>query len=315
MIFIVFSRPDTTGVVFDRIAQMKPKRLLVIADGPRPEREGEAARCQQVRQIATAVTWDCELLTNFSDVNLGSRRRVVSGLDWAFQLVEEAIILEDDVLPDPSFFPFCAEMLERFRGDEKVATIGGFNVAADGIQLPYSYCFSELTPLWGWATWRNRWAKYDEHMSTWPEVVSSGMVSDLFYEKTVLRYWQPIFQAMYDGTATVDAWDYQWTYMQLTSRALCVLPSLNLITNIGFGAFATHTKNQSSAPSVSLGSISFPLRHPPAMIPSHARDALDLKIRGFIRYGAPKRAVRKLYRIMTSWLRGARKRDGTTAGH
>ena len=139
VVFLVFNRPVLTRAVFARIAEIRPRRLLVVADGPRPDRQGEELLCEEVRRIATAVDWNCELQTNFSHTNLGCRRRVISGLDWAFEQVEEAIILEDDILPDLSFFSFCEEMLERFRGDDRVSMITGFNITEDQAKAPYSY--------------------------------------------------------------------------------------------------------------------------------------------------------------------------------
>ena len=312
VVFMVFSRPDTTRVVFERIAQIKPKHLLVIADGARAGRDGEAARCEEVRRIATAVTWDCELLTNFADTNMGCRRRVVSGLEWAFQQVERAVIVEDDVLPDLSFFRFCEEMLDRYQDDIRVSTISGFNVAADALALPYSYCFSEMAPLWGWATWRRSWKLYDEHMSSWPEVLQSGSLADFFTDESVLRYWVTTLQKTYDDTGTWNTWDYQWIYMNLTTRSLSVVPARNLIENVGYGDAGTHTKNGQLAPSVSLRSMEFPLRHPPVMIASRSRDAADLRIRGWFRPRAPKRAARKLVRILKSRFGLYSRRDGTT---
>src|SRR4030067_809654 len=113
--FLIFNRPDTTESVFREIARAKPEKLLVVADGARPEKAGEAEKCEQARRIISSVDWDCEVLKNYSDVNLGCKRRVSSGLDWVFETVEEAIILEADCLPDPSFFTFCEVLLEKYR--------------------------------------------------------------------------------------------------------------------------------------------------------------------------------------------------------
>ena len=150
--FLVFNRPQQTRRVFDAIAAAKPERLLVVADGPRNEAEAEA--CRQVREIATAVTWPCKVETLFSEVNLGCRKRVASGLDWVFERCEEAIILEDDTLPSSSFFPFCEELLNRYRADERILTIGGVNVMGDRDQSPFSYRFGE--PRHQYRIWSGR---------------------------------------------------------------------------------------------------------------------------------------------------------------
>ena len=180
VVFIVFNRPQHTEAVFRRIAQARPPCLLVVADGPRPNKPGEAALCAKVRQIATQVDWPCEVLTNFSDVNLGCGMGPISGLNWAFEKVEEAIILEDDILPDVSFFRFCDEMLERFRNDSRISMITGFNVVQDHVPMDWSYYYSQITHCWGWATWRRSWARYDQHLKHWPAVKAAGLMREYF---------------------------------------------------------------------------------------------------------------------------------------
>lgn len=297
VVFLVFNRPALTREVFARIAAARPPKLLVVADGPRAGRAGEAALCEEVRQIATAVTWPCELLTEIAPENLGCRRRVVSGLDWAFAQVEEAIILEDDIVPDLSFFRFCEEMLERYRGDRRVSMITGFNHSADRARSPYSYFFSEMTHIWGWATWREAWAHYDEHLATWPAVRDSGLLHEFFPERSAQRYWHSIFDSMHRGDGP-NTWDYQWMYANFCRRALTITPQVNLVRNTGFGAGATHSINPNGAPRVQTGELAFPLRHPPVMIASRSLDAIDQQLSGWHTPALPKRAVRKVGRML-----------------
>ena len=294
---IVFNRPALTRVVFEAIAQAKPKRLLLIADGPRADRPGEAELCDEVRRVVSLVDWPCEVQTNFASANLGCRRRVISGLDWVFEQVEEAIILEDDILPDPSFFPFCEQMLERFREDDRIAMITGFNISAGEATSPDSYYFSELTHIWGWATWRDAWKRYDERLTSWPEVRSSGMLRRVFSQRSAMRYWTPILDGMHRGTGP-DTWDYQWMYTNLVYGRLSVTPQVNLVRNLGFGEEATHSKNPKDAPRVAITRLRFPLRHPPAIVPSRALDALDQRISGWHRSAVPVRAFQKLGRVL-----------------
>lgn len=139
--FLIFNRPDTTEKVFCEIAKAKPQKLLVVADGPRSGKAGEAEKCEQARRIISSVDWECEVLTNYSAVNLGCKRRVSSGLDWVFETVEEAIVLEDDCLPSPSFFPFCEELLARYRQDDRIMQVSGSNYIDTGTEE--SYLFSK----------------------------------------------------------------------------------------------------------------------------------------------------------------------------
>lgn len=297
IVFIVFNRPDQTEAVFRRIAQVRPTRLLVIADGPRANRIGEAAICGRVRSIATQVDWPCEVFTNFSDTNMGCRRRVISGLNWVFEQVEEAIILEDDVLADLSFFRFCEEMLAKFRHDSRISMIAGFNIIDEHLSAPWSYCYSQLTHIWGWATWRQSWASYDEHLSEWPSIKAAGLMEELFVLPEQSRFWTHVFDEMYNDIGP-DTWDFQWVYTNLVHHRLSVVPRVNLVQNIGFGPGATHTHRLEDAPSVKVGNLSFPLIHPPAMIPLRKMDELDGRLSKNRVPGLPERAKRKLRSVI-----------------
>lgn len=295
IVFIVFNRPEHTRRVFQRIAQVRPTQLLVVADAARTARPGEDLLCREVREIATRVDWPCKLQTNFATENFGCRQRVITGLNWAFEQVEDAIILEDDILPDPSFFPFCEAMLDRFRNDSRVSMITGFNIVQDHLRTEYSYFFSRLTHIWGWATWRRAWLQYDEHLSHWPEIRDSGLMAELFPVPAHRRFWTRIFDQMHNGTGP-NTWDYQWMYTNLMTGSLSIVPRVNLIENIGFGPGATHTSDASAAPQVKAQQLPFPLAHPPAMVPLAGMDRLDQELSGCRIPGLHRRAIHKLKR-------------------
>src|SRR5579871_4386735 len=158
---IVFNRPDTTRQVFQEIRRVRPPVLLVVADGPRRDHPEDEQLCRETRAVAEEVDWPCQVLTEYSDVNLGCRHRPASGLDWVFSQVEEAIILEDDCVPHPSFFRFCSELLSRYRDDARIGTIAGTNVQGGRKRGGASYYFSKYPTIWGWASWRRAWALYD----------------------------------------------------------------------------------------------------------------------------------------------------------
>ena len=268
---IVFNRPQTTRVVFDAISKIRPAKFLVIADGPRASHSGEEERCAQVREIVRAVDWPCELLTNFADSNLGCQERVISGLDWVFSLVEEAIILEDDCLPDLSFFPFCRELLERYRGDSRISYISGANLVQDYTKIDDSYFFSQIGGIWGWATWRSEWHRYDRHLRDWPELRNENKLAEVFDQPRAAAYWTRIFNLMHENKGP-NTWDYQWLYTGLKNNSLTVVPSVNLIHNIGFGEDATHTTEQDPRFILPATPMRFPLRHPSSFIPSRSLD-------------------------------------------
>ena len=162
ILFIVFNRPDTTAIVFQKIREIKPRKLFLAADGPRPSREGEKERCDAVRKIITeGVDWDCDVQLKFSDINLGCGRAESSAMLWFFESVGEGIVIEDDTLPDTSFFYFCKELLAYYRNDETVRMIGGNNFQGGKKRGDGSYYFSKLTHSWGYASWWRAWKDYD----------------------------------------------------------------------------------------------------------------------------------------------------------
>jgi hypothetical protein len=271
VVFIVFNRPAHTRASFARIAEARPSRLLVIADGPRANKPGEFEDCEEVRMIVTAVDWPCQVEVNFSSENMGCRDRIISGLDWAFSLVEEAIILEDDCLPDPSFFPFCQEMLERYRGDARVASVCGTNLIAKYLNIEASYFFSQLGGIWGWATWRSEWQGYDRYLEKWPQFKRDGGLSEIFEEPKAVEYWTRIFDDMYRNKGP-NTWDYQWLYTRLKNNALTIVPRVNLVANIGFREGATHTVTADPRLAPPVVAIEFPLKHPISFIPLRSMD-------------------------------------------
>jgi hypothetical protein len=268
--FIIFNRPDTTERVFGEIAKAKPPKLFVISDGPRIDRAGEADKVKAARAIIDRVDWVCEVLTNYSDENLGCKRRVSSGLDWVFEMVEEAIILEDDCLPHPTFFRFCEELLKKYRGDEKVAMVSGDNFQAGHRRDPHSYYFSRYTHIWGWATWRRAWRRFDPSMGSWPERKSGRWLKEILDDSVAEKYWQDRFDEAYTGK--VNAWSLPWLLACWSQGGLTIMPNVNLISNIGFGVEATHSKVKDKFADMPVTEMSFPLSHPPEVIRDHRAD-------------------------------------------
>jgi len=297
---IIFNRPDATARVFAEIARAKPPKLLVVGDGPRSDRAGEADRVAMARDVVTRIDWECEVLTNFSDVNLGCKHRVSSGIDWIFDQVEEAIILEDDCLPDPSFFRFCEEMLEQYRDDKQIGMISGTNFQSGRRHGQASYYFSKYSIIWGWASWRDRWSEsYDVKMTNWPEVRDQGWLAELLDSRHEVRYWSNIFERVYRGE--IDTWDYQWFFSNWLQRRVNIVPMANLISNLGYGSDATHTtSNESQVANLALEPMSFPLNHPSEVTRNNQADHITDKV--FFRGTLTDRARQKLKRIRNKLL-------------
>ena len=271
VLFLVFNRPDTTKQVFKAIRQAKPPRLYVAADGPRADKSGEAEKVEQVRRIATQVDWECEVKTLFRDKNLGCGKGVSRAITWFFENEEEGIILEDDCLPSQSFFWFCEELLERYRGDERVMHIGGCN-PIDKQLVSNIYYFSKYNRIWGWASWRRAWKYYDVKISLWPLIKRKKLHYSIFNNRKESRLWESLWDIVYSNK--LDTWDYQWFFCRVI-QGKAIIPCVNLVSNIGFNKDGTHTHNQNEALSKLItGEAAFPLIHPAFIIEDAKRDKL-----------------------------------------
>lgn len=271
----IFNRPEHTQRVFDQIRAYKPSQLLVIADGPR--NAVETMRCGEARAIIDQVDWECDVATNFSDVNLGCNRRLISGLDWVFDRCEEAIVLEDDCLPHASFFRYCNDLLSKYRDDSRVMFIGGTTLVPDHLRTPYSYYFSRHQHVWGWASWRRSWRHYDENLTLWPFLRNTGWLQDMVESTDAIAYWRIIFDSLCAGGTT---WDHGWTFACWTQNGLTITPNVNLISNIGFDELATHAqavekKHQRAVSDLPTSDMTFPLRHPPYMLRHREADVFE----------------------------------------
>lgn len=261
ILLLVFKRPDLTQKVFDRVRQVQPKQLFISADGARAHKAGEAEQVEATRRIFEKVDWDCEVHTLYRDSNLGCRMAVSGGINWFFEHVERGIILEEDCIPDLTFFQFAEEMLERFEGNDEVMSISGLNLIQDQTQdIATSYLFTKFVFYWGWATWRSAWQKMDVDMNRFPEFVEKKYISRLLKDKDAQKY---ILQKFHEThTKQNDSWAYAWFYSCILHDGLAVVPKNNLIQNEGFGEQATHTKTPEAAFQAKSNALTFPLMHP-----------------------------------------------------
>jgi len=272
VVFLVFNRSELTARVFARIREARPARLFIVADGPRLNRPGEAEKCRQVRDtIEQGVDWPCEVVRDYADTNLGCARRVSSGITRAFEQVERAIILEDDCLPDPTFFPFCAELLERYEGDERIAQIAGCSFRPTPPADGSSYSFSRYPHCWGWATWRRAWRTYDHAMTAWTVPARQREVLREIEAAAERKYWRHAFSGTLRGRH--DSWAYRWTLSCWDRRGLSAVAAQNLVSNIGYGEAATHTDANGAIAALPTRSLAWPLRHPSRVERDPAADA------------------------------------------
>jgi len=230
IVFIAFNRPRETDRVVAAIRQLRPAVLLTVCDGPRTGHPTDDERCATVRSILSQVDWPCEVHRNWADDNMGCGARISTGLTWAFSLVDRAIVLEDDCVPHPSFFPYCAELLHRYEADERVMAVTGHNHLGR-YDAESSYVFSGYAALWGWATWRRAWARYDRAMTTWPRTRCSDAMTRWFPDAPIRDKVRSEFDGAHSGR--IDCWGYQWQYTCLSRGGLVATPTRNLISNVG----------------------------------------------------------------------------------
>lgn len=291
ILFIVFNRLDTAAVVFKTIQDLKPQKLFIAADGPRLNVAGENERCQAVKDyLLKNINWTCQVETLFSATNLGIPLALQSALDWFFKTNDRGIILEHDCLPNASFFRFCAANLDRYQAEERIMHISGNFFQPQKIG-DADYYFSRIPHIWGWATWRRAWKKYDLTMATYEQFLKNKTLRQFFphdYEQTV---WRQLFnQVYYHKSAT---WDFQWTYALFQNDGLAITPNQNLVKNIGFGPDAVNCQDkQSPLANLTTAELSFPLRSPEKIAVNLAAD--EYTTRHNFGFGALKYSLTKL---------------------
>lgn len=246
VLFIFFNRLNNSLLTFSKIKEYKPSKLYLAADGARSSEEKEV--CDEIRRrLLEEIDWECEVNHNFSNINLGARYRIESAINWAFLKEEMLIILEDDCLASPSFFPYCETLLERYKEDTEILMISGTNEAI-GVEAESSYCFSRLPHTWGWATWKRAWKLYDYELTLWKnhQKVYKKLLAEQF-NNDLRMYAKRMNEIDWLFKEKVDAWDYRWFLAFHFHNGISIAPSKNLISNIGFGSEATHTFDENSS--------------------------------------------------------------------
>jgi hypothetical protein len=238
ILFLIFNRTETTKQVFEKIRAIKPKYLYVAADGPRDQQE--VIKCDNTRAIIKNIDWDCEVKTLFRDKNLGCGKAVSEGITWFFEHVECGIILEDDCLPEITFFHFAEILLKKYNNDLKVWHISGNNFQDNNQRGEASYYFSMFTHIWGWATWRNRWKEYKLNIDNYDIKSDVKIYTE---DNRMFKYFERRKNQV--SSNKINTWDYQWLFCMWQHGGYSIIPNKNLVTNIGFGDDATNTKSTS----------------------------------------------------------------------
>jgi hypothetical protein len=308
VVLIAFNRPDLTAQVFERIRQWKPRELVLIVDGPRGGHGQDPDLVARVQDIVRQVDWPCSVTEDFADTNLGLKRRISTGLSGVFSTNEAAIILEDDCVPDLSFFAFAEELLSRYADEPRVGLIGGTSRLRGKRASKYSYDFSDDVRIWGWATWARTWNGFS----------ASGDLDAAWNagEKArMIRGFPPgprrrAMASMLDKAAELDSWALPFAIHCRSKEYLSAVPEVNLVENVGFGARSTHTTFEDYVAEVDASPLTFPLRHPSLVAHNPEVDRLenvmDARVRLLYPLAHPLNVAGRVMRYLITRIRASR---------
>ena len=288
---IFFNRPDTLEKVFEKVRIAKPPKLFLVQDGARKGNSEDLEKIQKCRQIVDNVDWCCEVYKNYSDVNLGCGVRPQSGITWALSQVDSTIILEDDCVPDMSFFTYCDEMLERYKDDERICYISGLNHFEEWDFGGSSYGFTRGGAIWGWATWRRAWNRYDYSVGEIQnKYVQKLLKENVYVDSKRIKWWKETNELV-SNNVNISYWDAQWGFTKFSQNQFVIVPKYNLISNIGVGATSTHALKASSVHKKNLDynnmpvrSLEFPLCHPNHMLCDTVYDRMLVKCNKYAKW-------------------------------
>lgn len=278
VLFLVFNRLENTKKVFESIRKAKPPKLYVASDGARNSKENETLKVEIVRKyILENIDWKCEVKTLFRKKNLGCKLAVSDAITWFYENEDMGIILEDDCLPSQSFFWFCEELLLKYKYDKRIWHISGSCNLDENIKFnDDTYYFSKLNHIWGWASWSNRWKNYDINMSKFDDFIKQDIISNITSDKLLKEFWINNFKAV--KSDKIDTWDYQWYFTIWINNGLSILPTKNMISNIGFGEDALHTRDKlHKLSNLKNYEIEFPICNPDSFVVNNIYDKFDAK--------------------------------------
>lgn len=304
VLLIFFARPSTLAEVFDKVKKARPSKLFLACDGAREGNATDQERIDECKKIVSEIDWECEVHTNYAEINQGCGRGPSNAISWAFTYVDKLLILEDDCVADDSLFPFMKEMLDRYENDERVGIVSGFNHLKNWDCGPNSYCFAKTAATLGWGTWRRVWEKYDYHVENINDPYYQELLCREFPSEKIARRrisdWKRATRETKEKK--VNYWDIQFGFLKYTQSYLCVVPKNNLIYNIGVGAGSTHTENN-KAEKWKKGKVlfmptqplEFPIVHPKCIICDRGYDEEVFKI---VFPSKTKKIIKKIGRMV-----------------
>ena len=306
VLLIFFARPNTLSLVFDKVKKARPSKLFLACDGARAGNKRDVEAIEKCKKIVNNIDWECEVYTNYSTENLGCGRGPSSAISWAFEYTDKLLILEDDCVPDDTLFPFMVEMLDKYKNDDRVGIISGFNHFKDWDCGEYSYCFTKTGATLGWGTWKRVWKNYDYTIMTIDDTYCVKLLSNLIknkhMKKSRIGSWKKA--SVETCEKKVNYWDIQFGFLKYTQSYLCIVPKGNLIYNIGVGEGSTHTEKDKESlwklgkilfmPTVSM---QFPIKHPNYMICDNKYDEQSFKIINPNKFIKAFRKIKRMLKI------------------
>ena len=304
VLLIFFARPNTLKEVFEKVKKARPSKLFLACDGPRESNPKDRERIEQCKQIVSDIDWECDVYTNYAEENQGCGRGPSNAISWAFSIVDKLLILEDDCVADDSLFPFMKEMLDRYENDERIGMISGFNHLKNWDCGGNSYCFTKTGATLGWGTWRRVWKKYDYYVENIRDGYVQRMLPGEFPSRKIaqrrITSWQRA--AVESQEQKLKYWDVQFGFLKYSQSYLCIVPTGNMIYNIGVGEGSTHTENtkkecwkKGKILFMPTEPMQFPLQHPEYVICDREYDVAVFKM---IYPGKLTRVIRKIKRTI-----------------
>ncbi|MDY0151908.1 MAG: glycosyltransferase [Candidatus Cloacimonas sp.] len=234
VLLITFNRPDYTAKVVERLREIKIPKLYVFNDGPRDGNDKDVKARAEIKEIIEVIDWDCELNLYYSPRNLGCGIGVSSAISWAFTNEDRLVILEDDCVPSPAFFPYCNELLEKYKDDNRIWLISGENHQYPDWAFKLSdYIFSQFGYNCGWATWKRCWDHFDINMSRLPDFLESNLLDSVFSDKRIVKTYKIKYKRLFFDKVKPSFWTIQFGFQMISNRGYVIIPRANLIENIG----------------------------------------------------------------------------------
>lgn len=271
-LLILYNRPEKTKRLLEELKKIKPKNLYIFCDGPKNTEDKQ--KIAEIKQLVKGISWTKNVSTRFEKKNLGCKNGVSSAISWFFSKVDAGIILEDDCLPNESFFKYSNELLKKYKDDTRISLIAGTN-SGFTVNTDSSYIFSTFSNIWGWASWSDRWNSYKWLKLEGKELLVTANVLDNLKAKNIPDSF--IQNTLNSLKGDLDTWDYIWTMSNILNNRVSIIPKVNMISNIGFGEDSTHTKVVTKQANMQRQEMLFPLAHPTHVIANATFDSIKRK--------------------------------------